>query len=852
MLNWDDPRLARLERSGRAAWIWDPRGRRIMWATDEAARLWGLDDSFLLIDRPFGGTDPSAADLDLAASALSHTEGIETEVRLVHSGRTRVLPVMARRFARTEAGDLVLFTPLQRADGGAPAEAHPIAPLFNTFPLGLALFTPTGALLYSNPVFERMIARGTRATLADVLGSEAGAQRFIRALLAAGSVRVTPSLQIEGRELTLQIDAALAEDPRSKRSAFLIEIHDVTARRAREHALAERTVLLKDLLGEAIEGWAVLDRRERVRSFGGRLLEDAPGADNTIGMAWRDAAGTFALYGAEADQPAELAKHERTIDLMVAHEAASLESTPAYSEDGDFIGYHVFLRTRRAAQATAAPQAAREPEAPLDLGLMPILAHDNFEITYANDSAARLFGFGGASDIIGRPFLDFFPEDERRASLHYDELARDATTSSTARLQGRTVGGETRYLDATFRKGRIAGRDATIAGFADVTALIEAEDGGAEDRDERAPLFEAAPHPLLLIDRHGRIARVNAAAARLLGLSEGELLERPFEDLIEKADRTAFEVRRSAARVSDSEGSAIEVRLRTRAGASGSVMLRLSALASPDGAVLIGLTDLEPQKAREEELKRAVDAADQSNRQKTSLLSSVSHEMRTPLNAIIGFSEFMREGRLGPIGNEKYAGYIADILMSGQHLLSLVNDLLDMSKIEAGALELAFAPLDVTMIAEQCLRILSPQAEKKGVILAGSLPRNLPKVMADARSLRQIILNILSNAVKFTPGTGRVIARASYDPERGVVLEIEDTGVGMTEEELSVALQPYRQVHGRAANDEMGTGLGLPLAKALTEANHASFRITSERDKGTRVEIVFPTSQVAAESAGGA
>ncbi len=853
MLNWNDPRLARLERSGRAAWIWDPRGRRILWATAEAARLWGLDDDFLLIDRPFGATDPTAADLDLAANALSHAEGIDTEVRLVHSGRTRIVPVMARRFARTAAGDLVLFTAAPRAaEAHEQAPQHPVAPLFNPFPLGLALFTPVGQLIYANPVFERMIGRGQRAVLADVLGSEAGAQRFIRALLAAGTVRVTPTLQLDGRETTLQIDAALAEDPRSKRSALFIEIHDVTARRMRERGLAERALLLKDLLDEAIEGWAVLDRRENILAFGGRMLEDAPGADDTIGLAWRDAARTFELLGEGADEAADLARRELRLDIFVAHERASLESVPAYGEDGDFIGYHVFLRTRgapqRAAEPAAAPPAAQEPP---DLALLPVVAHDNFEIVYANELAARLFGYDSASALIGRPFLDLFPEDERRASLPYDDLSRDPDAARTARLQARTAGGETRYLEATFRMGKIAGREALLAGFTDVTALIEAEDGGGDHREESLPLFEAAPHPLLLIDRNARIARANAQAARFLGLSEGELLERPFEDLIDKADRTAFEIRRLGAHANEGEVPGLEVRLRTRAGTAEPALLRVRALAG-DGAMLVGITDLSAQRAREAELSRAVEAAEERNRQKTSFLSATSHEMRTPLNAIIGFSEFMREGRLGPIGNEKYAGYVNDILMSGQHLLSLVNDLLDMSKIEAGALELSFAPVDVTTVAEQCLRIISPQAEKKGVILAGSLPRNLPKVVADARSLRQILLNLLSNAVKFTQGTGRVLARASFDPARGVVIEIEDSGIGMSQAELATALQPFRQIRGRAANDELGTGLGLPLAKALAEANHASFRITSEPDKGTRVELVFPLSQTQAENAAGA
>lgn len=853
VLNWNDPRLARLERSQRAAWIWDPRGRRILWATKQAAELWGFEDSFLLIDRPFGASDPSTADLDLAASALAHTEGVETEIRLVHSGRSRNIDVMGRVFARTDEGDLILFTH-QSAIAAERADTHPIAPLFKSFPLGLALFTPMGQLLYANPVFERLIGR-ERAHLADLLGSQKGAERFIRALLAAGSLRLTPTLTLDGIERALQIDAALGEDPRSRRAAFLVEVHDVTARRAHERALAERSALLKDLLTEAIEGWAVLDRRELLVAFGGRMLEDAPGADTAIGLPWREAAKIFALSGANADAPARLARREERQEVRVAHETATIEAQAVISEEGERTGFHVLLRT---GQAAPADQAAALSEAPrgelLDLDLLPILVHDNFEIVFANARAARLFGAEKAAALIGRPFLDLFPDDERRASRHYDDLAQaGAGASSGARLVARDAAGRTLHLEAVFRNAEIGGRRVVIAGLNDITPLMEAEDAEGPVRDDSAPMFELAPHPLVVIDRHGRIARANQEATRFLGLSEGEIVERPFEELIEKADRTAFEIRQSAAHVLVSdEVSLLDLRLRTRAGAASLTRLRMRSLPSPDGSLMLSLQDLEEQRTHEAELRRALEAAEERDRQKTSFLSAVSHEMRTPLNAIIGFSEFMREGRLGAIGNEKYAGYVGDILASGQHLLSLVNDLLDISKIEAGRLDLAFAPVDVASVIEQSLRIMTPQAEKKGVVLAGSFPRNLPKVMADTRSVRQIVLNLLSNAVKFTPGTGRVVARASFDPARGVAIEIEDTGIGMSEDELRMALEPYRQLHGRAANDEPGTGLGLPLAKALAEANHATFRIQSMRDKGTRVEIVFPSSQVLAEGTSGA
>jgi signal transduction histidine kinase len=221
-------------------------------------------------------------------------------------------------------------------------------------------------------------------------------------------------------------------------------------------------------------------------------------------------------------------------------------------------------------------------------------------------------------------------------------------------------------------------------------------------------------------------------------------------------------------------------------------------------------------------------------------LARVGRESRTPLNAIIGLSEVMMEERFGPIGNARYREYLKDIHVSSSHLLSLINDLLDLSKIEAGKLDLAFAGVSLNGIAQQCVAVMQPQANRERVIIRASLPPTLPQVVADARSVRQIVLNLLSNSIKLAGAGGQVIVSTALDDNGEVVLRVRDTGIGMSEQDLVTALEPFRRLATSVREISAGTGPGLLLAKALAEANRASFRIKSAPKAGTLVEIAFP------------
>jgi signal transduction histidine kinase len=248
-------------------------------------------------------------------------------------------------------------------------------------------------------------------------------------------------------------------------------------------------------------------------------------------------------------------------------------------------------------------------------------------------------------------------------------------------------------------------------------------------------------------------------------------------------------------------------------------------------------------KLAEAALTEARHQADKASAAKSDFLAKISHDIRDPLNAIIGFSEVMMEERFGPIGNERYRQYLRDIHTSGGHLISLINDLLDLSKIEAGKLELAFGAVALDDLTQQCVALMQPQANREHIIIRTSLSPKLPPIVADARSVKQIVLNLVSNSIKFTGAGGQVIVSTALTDLGEVVLRVRDTGIGMSEQDIATALEPFRQLATAPRFASGGTGLGLPLTKALAEANRAGFRITSARNAGTLVEVTFPAAR---------
>ncbi len=251
--------------------------------------------------------------------------------------------------------------------------------------------------------------------------------------------------------------------------------------------------------------------------------------------------------------------------------------------------------------------------------------------------------------------------------------------------------------------------------------------------------------------------------------------------------------------------------------------------------------------AHEAALRDAVNAAEAANRTKSEFLANTSHELRTPLNAIIGFSEIMHLEQFGSIGNPRYKEYAGNVLESAQHLLTLINDILDVAKIEAGKLELEEAAAEPAELCRQTLRLVEDRAARAGIALACELPGDLPRLRIDPRKVKQILLNLLSNAIKFTPRGGRVELAAGRRADGGFGFSVRDSGIGIAPEDQPTALAPFGQVDSQLARKFDGTGLGLPLSRALANLHGGDLELDSAPGQGTIVTVTLPKKRLLEE-----
>ncbi|KPL51802.1 hypothetical protein ABB55_05800 [Prosthecomicrobium hirschii] len=385
----------------------------------------------------------------------------------------------------------------------------------------------------------------------------------------------------------------------------------------------------------------------------------------------------------------------------------------------------------------------------------------------------------------------------------------------------------------------------TASGRAALEALGEARERSAE----LEAIVDTATDGVIMLDGDGQVLSANRAAEALFGMDRAEMMGQGLDELLApESRRSAQDYLDGLARngVASVLNDGREVIGQVRPEGLIPLFMTIGRISSGAGSKFCAvLRDITQWKKSEEELTGARRRAEEASMHKSEFLAKISHEIRTPLNAIIGFSEVMLDERFGPVGTERYKDYLRDIHSSGSHIMSLINDLLDLSKVEAGKLELTFEAVSLADLAAECVAMMQPQANRERIIIRTSLPGSVPPVVADSRSVRQIVLNLLSNAVKFTPAGGQVIVSAALEDSGEVVLRVRDTGYGMTEKEIQAALEPFRQLHTARARST-GTGLGLPLTKALVEANRAAFRIDSAVNQGTLVTVTFPVTRVLA------
>jgi PAS domain S-box-containing protein len=588
-----------------------------------------------------------------------------------------------------------------------------------------------------------------------------------------------------------------------------------------------------------VERLAALEqRRAQTQAAPAPVIGEAP-ADNVL------------AFPTSPDEPPALSSGERSAFEELARElSARLKGSAAKNTA---VPTDPAREPAAALPAVSAPPRARNGDATRDLhegrpifDRLPvgILVYRLNTLIYAN----RAF-----LDWTGYPALEALTEAGGLDSLFIDTKAEPAggdIKNGGKTLTITTANGHQKPVDGRLFSVPWNNENAMV--------LMISMQGAAEDRgnamslrrlvnenNELKSILDTATDGVLVLDRAGRVLSANRSAEALFGYEATDFAALSFGDLF------APESRRSVLDYLDrlAKGSSLLDTGREAIGLvkqGGLVPLYFTMGRIAGGEKLCAvMRDITAWKRTEEELINSKQQAEKASTAKSEFLAKISHEIRTPLNAIIGFSEVMMDERFGPIGNERYRQYLRDIHASGGHLISLLNDLLDLSKIEAGKLELTFVSVNLNDLVQQCVAIMQQQANRERVIIRTSLPPSLPPIVADARSVRQIALNLLSNSIKFSGPGGQVIVATALSDDNEIVLRVRDTGRGMSEKDLQTALEPFRQL--ATASRAGGSGLGLPISKALAEANHARFHITSQVDSGTLVEVAFPATRVLAQ-----
>ncbi|QND58694.1 PAS domain S-box protein [Mesorhizobium huakuii] len=486
---------------------------------------------------------------------------------------------------------------------------------------------------------------------------------------------------------------------------------------------------------------------------------------------------------------------------------------------------------------------------------VPLLIHSGDQLHYANEEFLNLTGYAALEDLedaggLGALFADPYADD-------------GASDGSDRALRLRTHGGQEFPIDAIlrsvpWREGKALMLVVRRSGEDDAPAALHAVGEEPTQPDiselkariaEMRTIIDTATDGVVLIGSDGTIRSISRPAEALFGFDSDEVAGKPFASLFAiESQRAArdYLTGLSEPGVASVMNDGREVIGREAQGRFIPLFMTIGRLPNDSGFCAV-VRDITQWKRAEEDLTQARAVAERASSQKTDFLARISHEIRTPLNAIIGFSELMVDEKFGPVANDRYRDYLRDINRSGNHVLDLVNDLLDISKIEAGQQEMAYEAVSLNDTLAETVAMMQPQANRERVIIRSSFASRLPEVVADLRSVRQIALNILSNAIRYTQAGGQVIVSTAYETSGDVVMRVRDTGIGMSQAEIEQALKPFKQINALKRGRGDGTGLGLPLTKAMVEANRARFTINSTPGEGTLVEVAFPSTRVLAE-----
>jgi PAS domain S-box-containing protein len=873
LLALGDPRLAVHATNGLAAWLWSVDGTRILWANPVGAKIFGAANGASLAAKPFGPADPHRRQVAQLAGKLLPSGSIRLE-RLRGFGAplgTLVTCGCARlEFADGSRGVLIAAT---EATGCQMPLVERLQRLVEGTGEPLAAFTRDGTLVGASAAarpllgFRDLSEAGLEQARLEALQqgrveTHVGKGRMMLQRVGRGANVGLVALIAPGEPVALGPDRPQADYELAATPPAAITSADINPVGANTPAAAN---------SPSPSGTASFSAPDSPNPIAvGALQQTDPETRVEPPVETPKNVLPFRPIG-EPKSPALTQVENSAFDELARQLSARLEG------EGGGAGATPAASGASAAEP-AGPQEAREtgeqsawltePETPprsdsrrdrrlLDLLPVGVLIYRLDRLVYANSAFLKRMGFSSLFELEEAGGLDalYVEPGVSSASSTSDTGTpvsisaspapqADAASAIDARLY--TINWDEDSALALIFSG--AAEDTVVAASVQATPASEPSPVGHANAEELGAILDTTADGIVMFDADGNLNSCNRSAEALFGYEGDELVHRNLAELF--APESQHAVRDYLESIKAADLASLLDHGRDALG-----------LTSNGGVIPVSMTmgrtrhggpnffavfrDLSQTKRSESELQQARRLADRAATAKADLLARISHEVRTPLNAIIGFAEVMVGERFGALGNERYRDYMKDIRASGERVIAIINDLLDLSRIETGRLELTFASQNLNDLIEQCVAVMQPQANRGRTIIRTSLAQALPPVLADAHALRQIALNLIGNSIHLASAGGQVIVSTALTDFGEVALRVRDTGPGLNENEVAAAMEPFRT---QAPTDQAseGSAVNLSLTKALVEANRAQFHIRTGPHMGTLIEVVF--SQVTAKA----
>ena len=802
--------LEDLRKAADAAWLWDGMRGRLVWANAAGIAAFDGQSVFDLIDRVFDPLEAGIAEIAALTKTLKRDEIKLASLEFPSTGRAEAFEshCWLHTLADGRPGLLVVSP--------APRKLPSISnDLFAQLPVAGVLLFKDGMIAVVNAMAAALFDTAKHSSLADILGDADRAGKILGRLQVTSLVSAVETFDgLYGKREARLTLRRLAGD---EEPFAVLVMDDITERRNMERQLTEMPR----------EAEPVKPAHNDTQAFEAlaRSLNDAIG--NTT------------------EKPA-LEKIKAELTSQKPEPSKPVTLSPA-------------------AQPPRAVVNALE-----NSGAALIIAQGD-EPVYASQKALQLLGLKFSSELFQNASLlkKIFDSHLSDCAFEIETPEKQKMNFAVSTSSIPWINGPARQFILSVAKPTEKANPTVIVTEPAVlevpTAIVEAapaphvQINQTDDPDHSSQAVDAelnsildiASDGIVTLDQSGNILSFSAGAESLFGYRSAEVKAKPLANYFTNESRKTLQ-QYFAGLHGPGLGAVFndgrEVMAVVKQGGTVPLFLTIGKLQNhKSGAAFCAvMRDITTWKRTEKELREAKENAEAASKQKSEFLARISHELRTPLNAIMGFSDVMRLGQFGDIKNDKYRGYVNDIHASGSHLLALINDLLDLSKIEAGKMELNFTAVNVAECADHAIKLLQETATRGRVLVRKSFPDKLPRVVADLRAMRQVFSNLLSNAIKFTDPGGQVIISAGVAPSGELTVKLKDTGIGMNAAQIQDAFEPFKRVE-TAGRETQGTGLGLPLTRALVEANRAKFELSSEQGQGTLIEITFPTTRVLAE-----